>query len=230
MDGGNAVDAAVAVLFCIGLAHPESAGIGGGFVMTVYDTASGQARCLNAREVAPAAATVDMYGANGTLSKTGGLSVGVPGEVAGSWEAHQTYGVLPWSRLVMPSVALAQKGIPISSATARSLQTKASLVQSEPSMSDFINPKTGQVLQEGDVVKRPLFAETLKAIATEGADIFYKGRLADKIAADVQQHGGILTKDDLLQYRAQWMDPIRIDLKGNLSLLTFPPPGSGVLA
>lgn len=71
MDGGNAVDAAVAVLFCIGLAHPQSAGIGGGFVMTVYDTASGQARCLNAREVAPAAATVDMYGANGTLSKTG---------------------------------------------------------------------------------------------------------------------------------------------------------------
>jgi len=104
------------------------------------------------------------------------------------------------------------------------------VIKAEPSMSNFINQKTGEVLQKGDIVKRPLFAETLKAIATDGADIFYKGTIGDKMVGDVQQHGGILTKDDLLQYRAEWMDPISVNLKGNLSLLTFPPPGSGVLA
>jgi len=229
LDGGNAVDAAVAVIFCMGLAHPESAGIGGGFLMTVYNSTSGQSRCLNAREVAPLAASRDMFVGISSLSRSGGLAVAVPGEVAGSWAAHQAYGVLPWSRLLMPSVALAKRGIPVNFNLDYTLKEKQDSVEKEPSMSEFINPKTGKVLKKGDIVKRPQLAETLKMIATYGADVFYNGTIGDKLVADVQRRGGILTKEDLQLYRPEWVDPIRVNLKGNLTLSTFPPPGSGVL-
>ena len=133
-DGGNAMDAAIAALFCIGVVNPQSAGIGGGFLMTIYDPKDGTARCLDARETAPAAATENMFNGNSSLSQTGGLAVGVPGELAGYWAAHQRYGRLPWSRLVLPAAFLAEKGLRVNWHLANALLRKEDLIKSESSL------------------------------------------------------------------------------------------------
>ena len=128
------MDAAIAALFCIGVANPQSAGIGGGFLMTIYDTKTGKAQCLDARETAPAAATEDMFNGNSSLSQKGGLAVAVPGELAGYWAAHQRYGRLPWSRLVLPSAQLAANGIMVNWALGSSLAKNEAAIKSEPSL------------------------------------------------------------------------------------------------
>lgn len=158
-DGGNAVDAAIATVFCIGAVNPQSAGIGGGFHMTLYDPVTRQARSLDAREVAPIAATEDMFKGNSTISQRGkaipsnyeiidkycssiiivnfckgGLAVAVPGELAGYWAAHQEYGKLPWSRLVLPTAEMVEKGVPVNSHLANSLQVEKKIVLAEPSL------------------------------------------------------------------------------------------------
>lgn len=128
------MDAAIATLFCVGLMQPQSAGIGGGFLMTVYDQNTRTARCLNARETAPLAATEDMFNGNPESSQTGPLSVAVPGEVAGSWAAHQAYGKLPWSNLILPSADMADSGIVVTRALAEKLLGKQDVIKAEPSL------------------------------------------------------------------------------------------------
>uniref|UniRef100_A0A0P6D9U5 Gamma-glutamyltranspeptidase 1 n=1 Tax=Daphnia magna TaxID=35525 RepID=A0A0P6D9U5_9CRUS len=228
-DGGNAVDAAIATIFCIGAVNPQSAGIGGGFHMTLYDPVKRQARCLDAREVAPLAATEDMFKGNSSISQRGGLAVGVPGELAGYWAAHQQYGKLPWSRLVLPTAELVEKGVPVNSHQANSLQIEQKIVLAEPSLRIFVNEATGQVKKLGDIVRNPVFAQTLRTIAREGVGAFYNGTLGDKMVQDIRRKGGIITKDDLMQYRPDWKDPIKVELHNNMTLYSMPPPGSGVL-
>lgn len=133
-DGGNAVDSAIATLFCIGVVNQQSAGIGGGFLMTIYDSRTGRGRCLNARETAPMAATESMFNGSSRLSQKSGLSVAVPGELAGYWEAHQAYGKLPWSRLVLPAAALAEKGTAVNENMASALVIEEANIKAEPSM------------------------------------------------------------------------------------------------
>ncbi|KAK4015774.1 Gamma-glutamyl transpeptidase [Daphnia magna] len=228
-EGGNAMDAAIAALFCNGVVNPQSAGIGGGFHMTVYDPVTQTAKCLDARETAPLAATEGMYSSNAFLSQIGGLAVAVPGELAGYWDAHQTYGRLPWSRLVQPAIKLAENGVEVNSHLAMVLQLKAVSIKAEPSMWIFLNETTGDVLQVGDTLKMHGLAKTLKEIAEHGVDIFYKGTIGIKVVEDIQRRGGIITKDDLLHYRTEWMEPVAVDLSDNLTLYSIPSPGSGVL-
>ncbi|XP_046644963.1 scoloptoxin SSD14-like isoform X2 [Daphnia pulicaria] len=228
-DGGNAVDAAIATVFCIGAVNPQSAGIGGGFHMTLYDPVTRQARSLDAREVAPIAATEDMFKGNSTISQRGGLAVAVPGELAGYWAAHQEYGKLPWSRLVLPTAEMVEKGVPVNSHQANSLQVEKKIVLAEPSLRIFVNEKTGKVKQEGDIVKNPALAQTLRTIARDGVGVLYNGTLGDRLVEDIQRKGGIITKQDLMQYRPDWKDPIKVELHNNMTLYSMPPPGSGVL-
>ncbi|XP_046440696.1 scoloptoxin SSD14-like isoform X1 [Daphnia pulex] len=228
-DGGNAVDAAIATVFCIGAVNPQSAGIGGGFHMTLYDPVTRQARSLDAREVAPIAATEDMFKGNSTISQRGGLAVAVPGELAGYWAAHQEYGKLPWSRLVLPTAEMVEKGVPVNSHQANSLQGEKKIVLAEPSLQIFVNEKTGKVKKEGDIVKNPALAQTLRMIARAGVGVFYNGTLGDRLVEDIQRKGGIITKQDLMQYRPDWKDPIKVELHNNMTLYSMPPPGSGVL-
>lgn len=128
------MDAAIATLFCVGVVSPQSAGIGGGFLMTIYDSKTKTARCLDALPMAPAAATAKMYSGNWTDSRKGGKSVAVPGELAGYWAAHKAYGKLPWSRLVQPAAEIAEIGVPVSSHLANVLQAEAVNVKRDPSM------------------------------------------------------------------------------------------------
>ncbi|XP_046440624.1 glutathione hydrolase 1 proenzyme-like [Daphnia pulex] len=228
-EGGNAMDAAIAALFCNGVVNPQSAGIGGGFHMTIYDPATQTAKCLDARETAPLAATENMYSSNAFLSQIGGLAVAVPGELAGYWDAHQAYGRLPWARLVLPAALLAENGVEVNSHLAATLQIKAASIKAEPSMWIFLNETTGNVLRLGDTLKMHALAKTLKDIAEHGVDIFYKGSVGIKVVEDTQRRGGILTKDDLLHYRTEWMEPVSVDLSDNLTLYSMPSPGSGVL-
>lgn len=153
-DGGNAMDAAIAALFCNGVVNPQSAGIGGGFHMTLYDPVTKTAKCLDARETAPLAATENMYSSHPFLSLTGflfisiifvfvitinycmagGLAVAVPGELAGYWEAHQAHGRLPWARLVLPAAILAETGVTVNQHLAKYLKIRADSIKAEPSM------------------------------------------------------------------------------------------------
>ncbi|EFX74307.1 hypothetical protein DAPPUDRAFT_57425 [Daphnia pulex] len=228
-EGGNAVDAAIAALFCNAVVNPQSAGIGGGFHMTVYDPVTRTAHCLDAREVAPLAATEDMFQSDPSLAKKGGLAVAVPGELAGYWAAHQRYGRLPWSRLVQPAVKLAENGAPVNRHLAEVLRREAQSIQDEPSMRFFVDATSGQVLKFGDTFKFPALAQTLKQVGRDGVEAFYNGTLGDMLIDDVRLRGGILTKEDLRQYRVQWVEPVQVKLRNNLTLYSPPPPGSGVL-
>ncbi|XP_057373381.2 scoloptoxin SSD14-like [Daphnia carinata] len=227
--GGNAVDAAIAALFCNAVVNPQSAGLGGGCHMTIYDPLTRTAKCLDARETAPLAATENMFEADPSLAKKGGLAVAVPGELAGYWAAHETYGRLPWSQLIQPAVKLAENGVPVNRHLAEVLRCGAESIRKEPSMRSYVDETTGRVLQVGDTFKLPALADTLKQVGRHGIQVFYDGPIGDKMVEDVRLRGGILTKEDLRQYRAEWVEPVQVELKNNLTLYSHPPPGSGVV-
>ncbi|KAG8223925.1 hypothetical protein J437_LFUL003732 [Ladona fulva] len=231
LKNGSAVDAAIAALFCEGVTCLQSMGLGGGFFMTIYDRKNRKAISLDARETAPAGATEDMYHGNANLSQYGGLSVAVPGELRGYWEAYKRFGRLPWKDLVMPSVELCQKGSPVNAYTARLLRYKEEKIKESPTMSEIlINPETGKTWEEGQVIKRLALAETLKVIAEEGGDALYNGSLVKSFVDDIRNLGGIITQEDMANYRVNWDEPIHTDLmNGKLTVYSGPPPGSGVL-
>lgn len=134
MKGGNAVDTAIATLFCIGVVLPQSCGIGGASLATIYDPATRTATSINAREAAPLAATEDMFHGDSSISQKGPLAAAVPGEVAGSWAAHQAFGRLPWADLIQPSADMADTGIVVTRALASALRQKSDEIKNEPSM------------------------------------------------------------------------------------------------
>lgn len=201
---GSAVDAAIATLFCEGIACPQSMGLGGGFFMTIYIKQSGKIETLNAREVAPIAATEEMFVNNTGASSTGGLAIAVPGELKGYFEAHKKYGKLPWRTLVEPTIKLCKEGHLVSSYLANILSKRQAKILNEPSLREiFINPVNNQTWKEGDRIKRLKLAESLEIIANEGDSAMYSknGTLLSKIVTDIRSFGGIITEEDFLQYR-----------------------------
>lgn len=200
---GSAADAAVAVMFCESVACSQSTGLGGGFVMTIYTRATRKAETLIAREPAPAAANETMFNElDPTASQVGGLSVAVPSELAGLWELHRKYGVLKWADLVEPSIKLCEDGHKMSKFLHRMLTKKIDKVRSDPSLSDvFLDPGTGLPFPVGHKVKRPQLAKTLKVIARDGASAFYDGELTKLLLEDIQENGGIITAQDLKNYK-----------------------------
>lgn len=203
-------------------------GLGGGFLATIYTKSSGKVESLTARETAPKAATVNMFA---NQSVTGPLAIAVPGELKGYWEMHQKFGHLSWATLIDPTIELCRRGHIVTGYLARILNGREELIKSTPSLAEvFVNPVTGHVWQENDLIKRIALADTLQTIADEGVDTLYNnGTIAQKLIAEIKELGGILTTEDLMEYQTRWQEPEVSTLIHNYTMYTNPLPATGIL-
>lgn len=223
-EGGHAVDAAVATSLCLGLVSPTSSGLGGGAFMLLRSS-NGQAQAFNMRETAPQAASEDMYAKNPAAKKIGPLSIGVPGELAGLHLAWQQHGKLPWKKLVQPVIKLAAEGFVISPYLASNIQSLKNAIMADKGLRGVFTVN-GKLLNVGDTCYNKKLAETLQAISDFGPSVFYNGTIGKKLVEDVQAVGGILSFEDLQNYRVEVTDPISAEVMG-YTILGMPPPSSG---
>lgn len=227
--GGNAVDAAVGVMFALAVVNPEAGNLGGdGFL--VLRTVDGEAAALDFRARAPFASTRDMYlDADGEVTEdvvVGHLSTGVPGTVDGMWELHQRFGRLEWSALLDPAIGLAG-GFPVRPRFLRSLgEGMVAALQDFPATAEQFLPRGGQPPEIGDTLRQPHLARTLTRIRDIGPEDFYLGETADLIVAEMERGGGIITHRDLAEYEAVWREPIAFEYRGH-TVISMPPPSSG---
>ncbi|XP_071111338.1 scoloptoxin SSD14-like [Haliotis cracherodii] len=229
-DNGNAIDAAIATLLCMSVADPQSMGIGGGFFMTVYNRSTQTSTIIDARETAPAAATQDMFVKNASLSEKGGLSVGIPGEISGYWLAHQEFGNLPWETLFQPVIKMTRDGFPVPTSLAKALQDDKNNILNNRNLRDvYVNPETGELYTEGEMLKDPKMLKTFQSIAVGKDTTFYTGSLADDILADLKEAGSIIRKADLAGYTALKKLPLVAKLSDGNTLYSPPPPASGAV-
>ena len=232
--GGNAVDAAVATGFALAVTHPTAGNIGGGGFMVVR-LANGEATTFDYREKAPLASTPTMYldstgNINRSLTAAGYLAPGVPGTVRGLELAHKRLGKLPWRDVVMPAVELAAKGFVLHEGLARSLNSEVGgrMSRFPASVAAYGKPGGGQWVA-GDRIVLADLGRTLRSIAMNGSDGFYRGWVADAIADDMRANGGLITRDDLAQYQAKERTPVRGTYRG-YEIISMPPPSSGGVA
>jgi gamma-glutamyltranspeptidase/glutathione hydrolase len=230
-DGGNAIDAAVATAFALAVTHPTAGNIGGGGFI-VYRPASGEPVSYDFREKAPATASPTMWLKDGKYSEDlhhmSYLAVGVPGTVAGLHLAWKENGKLPWKRLVAPAVGLARDGFPISENLARSLKSVLPAMQKYPaSVAAF--SKNGVPYEGGETLKQPDLARTLERIEAQGPAGFYEGETAGLIEKEMAAHGGLITRQDLKDYRAVRRVPVKGLYRG-VEVISMPPPSSGGVA
>jgi gamma-glutamyltranspeptidase/glutathione hydrolase len=223
--GGNAVDAAVAVGFALAVVHPEAGNIGGGGFMIIRPRDS-SVHAIDYRETAPASASRDMYRAAGEdASVTGHLSVGVPGAVAGLTEAHRRFGRLPFANVIGPAIRLANEGFVVDEYRSSSIgEDSARLVLFPASRATFL--PNGRPPIPGTTFNQPELGATLEAIRDSGAAGFYGGWVADLLVAEMKRGGGIITHQDLASYRAIWRDPVEITYRG-YTIYSMPPASSG---
>jgi gamma-glutamyltranspeptidase / glutathione hydrolase len=227
-NGGNAIDAAVATAFALAVVWPAAGNIGGGGFLVAQMNGS-QPVALDFREMAPAAATRDMYiGANGKpddRSLTGDLAAGVPGSVAGLWEAHHKFGSKPWAELLAPAIRLADSGFVADSNFARAIEPDSARLSKFPASAALFLPH-GHPVQPGDRWRDPQLAATLRRIAEKGPAGFYDGPTADAIVSEMRRGHGIITHADLAAYHAKWRTPITFEYRG-YKVISMPPPSSG---
>lgn len=235
--GGSAVDAAIATQMVLGLVEPESSGLGGGAFLVLYDPATNHVTTFDGRETAPASATPDMFlDASGHVRPKsevipGGLSVGVPGDVAVLALAHKKYGRLPWAALFEPAIKLARNGFPVPPKLARELAEDKSAARMPDIRHYFFHPD-GTPYREGEMLKNPAYADTLEAIAKNGPRAFYSGRIAASIVAAVTHapvNPGGMTLKDIAQYRALERPPVCGTYRGN-RVCSMGLPSSGGIA
>ena len=227
--GGNATDAAVAVGFALAVVHPEAGNLGGGGFMVIRSR-DGDVSAIDYREMAPGAATRDMYldrnGHPSDLSVIGHLAAGVPGSVAGMLEAHRRYGKLPLADLIEPAIRLARDGFVVDSFRFRSIESDRDRLHLFPASRRSFLPDSGHAPRPGTRWSQPDLARTLGAIRDRGRDGFYRGWVADSIVAEMQRGGGIMTHADLAAYKPEWREPIRISYRGH-TIFSMPPASSG---
>ncbi|MCZ7661165.1 MAG: gamma-glutamyltransferase [Xanthobacteraceae bacterium] len=231
--GGNAVDAAVAVGFALAVTHPQAGNLGGGGFMLVHLAGRNETAAIDYRETAPASTTRDVFldaagDADPQKSRDSGLAIGVPGTVAGLALAHARYGSgrFTLAELIAPAIRLAREGIPVEDDLADSLaRFQPRLVRWPSSARIFLKPD-GVALGEGDRLVQADLADTLAAIAREGQRAFYEGRIGEKIVASVRDAGGLMTREDLRDYRPLVRAPVRGSYRG-YEIASMPPPSSG---
>ena len=231
--GGNAIDAAVAVAFAMGVCEPNANGIGGGGFMMIRDGKTGKCVFLDFRENAPAAATPAMYtpkepGSNYDVNLAnvyGGKAVAVPGEVAGLLYALEHYGTMTPKQVISPAADLAREGFVVTPLL------NADMEEHAPQLKQYgdgwkIYLQDGEAYPVGSTLRNPDLANTLDKIAEGGKDAFYKGEIADRIIAQVQKDGGVLTHADLEGFTVRVLEPVRGTYRG-YELISSPPPSSG---
>jgi gamma-glutamyltranspeptidase/glutathione hydrolase len=231
--GGNAVDAAVAAAFALGVTQPFSAGVGGGAFLLIR-LADAEVVALDARETAPARATRDMYLAPDLperASLSGPLAVATPGFVAGLALALERYGTLSLAEVLAPSIALAEHGFPIGPYHARMLERvrRYGIPERFPETGRIQFPPPGEAARPGWMLVQTDLARTLRRIAKEGPEVFHHGAVAGAIAEDMEKSGGLVTREDLAGYSPRVREPVRGRYRG-LEVLSFPPPSSGGVA
>jgi len=230
--GGNAIDAAVATGFALAVSYPRAGNIGGGGFMVIH-RATGEDTAIDYRETAPAAINAKSFldgegNADPRKSRDSALSVGVPGTVAGLALALEKYGSghFTLADLIAPAIAMAREGIPVSDDIADSLPGMRDRLARWPASAKIFLNASGAALAPGDALVQSDLAATLEAIAHDGPRAFYDGPVATKLAADVQAAGGVMTADDLKNYRAIEREPVRGSYRG-YDIVSMPPSSSG---
>ena len=228
--GGNAIDAAVAVGFALAVVLPNAGNIGGGGFMVLHDDKTGKDVAIDFREIAPAKASRDMYlDSQGNVIDGKSLfthdASGVPGTVAGMEYALKKWGTMPLSKVLEPAIKLADKGFIVSDILAQTLKEEKSTL-GKWSSSKAIFFKNGEPLKSGDLLVQKDLAKSLRLIAKQGAKAFYQGEIATKIAKEMQSQGGTMTLEDLKAYKVVERQPIIGDYRG-YKVVTMPPPSSG---
>ena len=229
--GGNAVDAAVAVGFALAVTLPRAGNIGGGGFMLIHDAQKHETVAIDYREKAPKAAFRDMYldaegNADEERSRYHGLAVGVPGAVDGLLLALKEHGTMTREQVLAPAIRLAEEGITVTPGFSDSLQGLAERLRKWPSTAKIFYHADGSPLQPGETFKQPELAASLRRIAEQGRDGFYQGETAEKIIAAIKDAGGTMTAEDLRDYRAVKREPVRGDYRG-YQIVSMPPPSSG---
>nr|WP_106784984.1 gamma-glutamyltransferase [Lysinibacillus timonensis] len=228
--GGNAIDAAIAIQYALTVVEPMMSGIGGGGFMMVYDAKTKETTIINSRERAPAGATPDMF-----LDESGnpipfeervqhGTSVGVPGTLKGLELAHTLWGSRSMEDLITPSIDLAKEGFPVNGFLAQEIYNSKDKLLRTAAKDVFF--KNGKPLQQGDLLVQKDLAKTLTLISKNGTDVFYKGEIGEALAKTVQHFGGSMTPTDLATYNATIDEPIWGKYQG-YDIASMPPPSSG---
>jgi gamma-glutamyltranspeptidase / glutathione hydrolase len=228
--GGNAVDAAVAIGFALAVTLPRAGNIGGDGFMLIHDSKTGTQSFIDFRSVAPRNATLSMFvdnaGKESPIATRGYLAPSVPGTVAGLYLAHQKHGKLSWESVLAPAIALARDGIAITPDEAFVFEWgRERLSVSEAAKRTFYKAD-GSLYRAGEVLRQPDLAWTLTQIAERGADGFYKGPVAEKFAQDMARHNGLITLEDLAAYRPVERQPLRGTYRG-IEIVTAPPASAG---
>ncbi|KKW67040.1 gamma-glutamyltransferase [Lampropedia cohaerens] len=249
-DGGNAMDAAVAVQMVLGLVEPQSSGIGGGAFMLYYDAASGKVQAFDGRETAPAAATDnylrwvnphdDAAGTPQPSTRASGRSIGTPGVVRMLELAHEEYGSTPWERLFAPAIELAQEGFAVSGRMADALAAAREHLRRDPDAAALYLEENGQALALGARFTNPEYARTLVLLAQQGADAFYTGPVAQAIVDKIRMATsaadgapitpGLTTLEDLRNYEAKKREAVCTSYRQRYLICGMPPPSSGGIA
>lgn len=236
--GGNAFDAAVATSFMLNVVEPNASGMGGGGFAVLYTAKDKKTYFIDYREMAPAQARPDFYPLDAAgkvkdnATVTGYFASGVPGQLRGMEMLHHKFSTMSWADLIAPAIKQAEDGLPVTkSLNGIIMDNLGRFDKYSPSLPAFksIFFKDGLPAQEGDVVKNTELTATLKKVAAGGADVFYKGEIADKIDAFYAKYaGGWITKADLANYQAKMREPVKGNYRG-YTLITSPPPSSGGL-
>ena len=236
-DGGSALDAAVAVQAVLTLVEPQASGIGGGAFIMFRRAADGGIEAWDGRETAPAAATPALFLRDGRPmpfleAMASGRSVGVPGALPVLEAAHRAHGKLSWARLMEPAIRLAEEGFPVSARLNREIAADTLLLRRDPASAAYFFTPDGVALPPGHRLRNPALAETLRAVARDGAAALQSGPIAEDIIAAIRNHPsnpGVMALEDLARYQPRQRSAICSPYR-NFRVCGFPPPSSGGVA
>lgn len=226
--GGNAIDAALAIAFTLGVVDSHNSGIGGGLFILVH-TADGKLRAIDGREMAPKKAFRDMFirdgKADSSLSRTGALAVGIPGSVAALHELQKTSGKLTFSDVILPAAKLAETGIPVGSVLANRLSRTQSSIALFPETAEIFLPN-GRLPKVGEVLVQSDLAKTYRKLAQQGPSYFYRGEFSQAVDNWMKKNKGLVSADDFKNYTTVLRKPVMTEFNG-YQIAGFPPPSSG---